>query len=247
MPTSHSEPPRAQHPRPARPSRRRALLATAGAAVLLPLTGCAGGSEPVSAGRAPTVAAPRTLWAAGQGAGRPGPAADGIRAADPLATVKADVAAGPAVPDGPEALDGTTRDKLARCTALGPGCPVRPPEYHDLTGDGRDELIIGIDMEDGSTSLRAYTLRGGKPVRVLAYPAAVQSVQVAGRDLILWEDTATPDYRQRTVYSWDAAQKTMEFQSQEYRRVRGGSASPPAKSGAAPGAAPEGTAPRDTA
>ncbi|GAA0432883.1 hypothetical protein [Streptomyces luteireticuli] len=243
MPTSHSNQPRtprhrrlaavAEQPRPVRRTRRRALLATAALAVALPLAGCADRSDPVSTGPVPAVAAPRTLWTATPGPGprnrtAPPPAGD-IRAADPLATVKADIGSAPAKADGPEALDAATRTKVLRCTAIGAGCPVRRPEYHDLTGDGRDELIIGIDMGDGFTSLRAYTLRGGRPVRVMAYPAAVRSVQVSGRDLILWEDTATPDYQQRTVYSWDAAQKSMEFQSQEYRRTRGGSASPPAK------------------
>lgn len=225
MPISYSNPRRT--PRPARP-RRRALLVPAAVAALLPLAGCADPAGPVSAGPAPTVAAPRTLWAAGHGSGRPGragsPPVGDIRAVDPLATVKADLGSGPAADDGPEALDEPTRVKVARCTAIGAGCPVRTPEYHDLTGDGRDELIIGVDMADGFTSLRAYTLRGGKPVRVMAYPAAVRSVQVAGHDLILWEDTATPDYQQRTVYSWDAEQKAMEFQSQEYRRVPRGRA-----------------------
>ncbi|MEK2478208.1 hypothetical protein [Streptomyces noursei] len=227
----------AEQSRPARPFRRRTSLATttAIAAVVLPLAACSVHTGPVSAGPAPEVTAPRTLWAGPPAPGRRGgaqpPGAGDIRGVDALATVKADITAGRATADGPEAMDEATRAKVAHCTAIGAGCPVRTPEYHDLTGDGRNELIIGIDMDDGFCSLRVYTLRGGKPVRVMAYPAAVRSVQVSGRDLILWEDTATPDYQQRTVYAWDAGQRTMEFQSQEYRRVRGAGSSPPAKGG----------------
>lgn len=227
---------RPQRPRPAsarRPARVlwRTLLPAVAVGVVVPLAGCGATGGPVSAGPAPTAHAPRLLWSgAPDGPSRaPAPVATGsgdIRAVDPLATVRADLAAHPAVTTGPDGLDDVTRRKVAGCSAAGPGCPVRRPEYHDLTGDGRDDLVIGIDMPDGALSLRAYTLRGGKAERIMSYPAEAKAVQVAGRDLIVWEDTTAADYRQRTVYSWDARQRAMEFQSQEYRRVSRATGSP---------------------
>ncbi|MFI1159287.1 hypothetical protein [Streptomyces sioyaensis] len=91
------------------------------------------------------------------------------------------------------------------------------PEYHDLTGDGRDELIVGVD---GGTShlltIWVYMLKDGVMNRILNIAQRTQAVEVADGKLIVREPTETPGYEVRTVYAWDAKSQVMTEESTEY-------------------------------
>ncbi|WP_406474127.1 hypothetical protein [Streptomyces platensis] len=59
-------------------------------------------------------------------------------------------------------------ERRIRACAAKPGsraCPVRAPEYHDLTGDGKDELIVGVERENHFLFLYVYDCVCGTPCR----------------------------------------------------------------------------------
>ncbi|MFF7726769.1 hypothetical protein [Streptomyces sp. NPDC008001] len=227
-------------PRAARRGRPpRALVALAVlAAAVTGVAGCASAGEPVGAGRTAPASAPSRLWPQAAPAPSPsGPQHDGetatkvpgvppvpsgdIRKVDAYALVKAEVAANRKSVTGADALDDTTAAKVASsCSAARrTNCPMREPVYSDLTGDGHDDLIVGIEMEDHFLSLRAYTLVNGEPTRVLSTVAQPSSIEVAGRDLIVWEPWTTPHYALRSVYTWNAQSHYMDFRRYEIRRA----------------------------
>ncbi|MEV4502333.1 hypothetical protein [Streptomyces klenkii] len=229
-------------PRPRTAPRRRPLrvlgaLAALAAAVTA-VAGCASAGEPVGAGRTAPASAPSRLWPQAtpapspSGAQHDGETAEKVPGAAPVpsgdihkldayALVKAEVAANRKA-TGADALDDATAAKLASsCSAARQerACPMRKPVYSDLTGDGRDDLIVGIDMEDHFLSLRAYTLVKGEPTRVLSTIAQPSSIEVAGRDLIVWEPWTTPHYALRSVYTWNSQTHYMDFRRYEIRRA----------------------------
>ncbi|MDJ0341216.1 hypothetical protein QMK19_07030 [Streptomyces sp. H10-C2] len=233
-------------------SAARALLALLGMGAAVLMTGCSAANEPASAGPTHAASAPVKLWpnrppatepSVESGAERPIPvpgmpkvASGDIRTVDPVAVVKAELAAAPKVVTGPDALDENTAVKAAACAAGAAGhkgCPIRTVEYYDLTGDGKADAIIGIDMVDGFLSLRCYTLSGGVLTRILATVAKPMSVQVAGGDLVVQEPTPSEGYEQRTVYAWDPKERAMAIQSDNYRR----STTPPGSGGGTGGGA----------
>ncbi|ARZ71999.1 hypothetical protein SMD11_6423 [Streptomyces albireticuli] len=223
--------------RTAAPARRRPVRALAAAALLaVAATGCASVGEPVSAGTTAPVAAPSRLWAdrppaptptgeqheddsATNVPGLPAVPSGDIRKVDPYAVIKAEVAAHRHDVTGADGLDEATAAKLATCDGRTRDCPLRPPVYRDLTGDGHDELVMGIEMADHLVGLRCYTVTGGRLTRVMATVVQPTSIEIAGRDLIVWEPAGTPHYAVRSVYAWDAHRRYMEFKSDEIRRV----------------------------
>lgn len=90
------------------------------------------------------------------------------------------------------------------------------PQYQDLTGDGKAELIVGIGAADESLALWVFTLRHGVVTRIMDAGVTPLSVEVANGDLILREPTSTPGYATRTVFAWDPRTKTMALRSSEY-------------------------------
>ncbi|MGY5127221.1 hypothetical protein [Streptomyces nigrescens] len=98
-------------------------------------------------------------------------------------------------------------------------CPVRAPEYHDLTGDGKDELIVGV--QSGSNDLLiiyAYTLKNGVMTSILGSTSSPHSVEVADHKLIIHEPGDAPGYESRTVYAWSARHQVMTIQDVGYGR-----------------------------
>ncbi|MDF9812767.1 hypothetical protein M2266_001998 [Streptomyces sp. SPB162] len=145
-----------------------------------------------------------------------------IRSVDPVAVIQAEMAAAPDARTGTDALDQDTAAKAAACrpgAAGHPRCPIRSPEYYDLTGDGKADAVFGVDMVDGFLALRCYTLHNGVLTRILATITKPMSVQVAGGNLIVQEPTPSEGYEQRTVYTWDPQTRAMAIQSDDYRRA----------------------------
>ncbi|AWN31197.1 hypothetical protein DKG71_38565 [Streptomyces sp. NEAU-S7GS2] len=204
-------------------------LAVAGTVALL--GGCTGSGEPLSAGRTSAASAPVRLWPdrkpapqpeTGTGENLPAavpgvprvPSGD-IRKAPLLTVVKAQVAAGSALGGGPQFDSATTR-KIDACADEPARCPVRKPQYQDLTGDGKAELIVGIEAPDASLALWVFKLHHGVVTRIMDAGATPLSVEIANGDLILREPTGTPGYATRTVYAWDARTRTMALRAMEF-------------------------------
>ncbi|MFK0294635.1 hypothetical protein ACIQU6_29765 [Streptomyces sp. NPDC090442] len=200
------------------------------------LTGCGTPGEAHSAGPAPTASAPVRLWPGQKSATtppvEPGPQAgervpgiparpDGnIHALSALDIVRAEIEARPHTYSGADGMDDDTARKILACTEPGPNCPLRVPQYHDLTGNGRDDLVVGFDMAEGSVGLRAYTLDAeGHLIRILATSDVPFSVEVAGRELIVRSPAQLAGYETRYVWAWDAALHSMRLARQEIRKI----------------------------
>ncbi|MFF3016437.1 hypothetical protein [Streptomyces sp. NPDC057939] len=213
---------------------RAAVLAAAASAV----GGCAapgglGPGEPV-----PAVSAqprPEALWPAWPGTS---PRAPGTGAATR-------VPAPASLPDGPEvgpgglaavnALDVVRADKrmrpfLAKGTIRFPGrAGVRPVVHADLTGDGKEDLVVAADTESGRTALSVYTARGKRIVPILFTLGRRMVAETLGSDLLI--RTAADDNSEQAVrYRWDG--ERMKVVSDERRFDK----SPPS-TGAGPSAA----------
>ncbi|MGW4027938.1 hypothetical protein ACWEFL_01245 [Streptomyces sp. NPDC004838] len=223
-------------PRPHRPLY--AVLLTVAAAVSLSACGNAG--ELKSAGPTPTAAGPVRLWpdlppvtappydygetdtAPIPGVKVPG---GGVRDLDPLAVVRAEAAAYPMTYAGP---DGSSRETVARldaCEEKPASCPVLKPYYRDLTGDGREELILGVRMPEQQTEVRGYTpgtgAAEGTLTRIMSTSDQLVSVELAGRDIILRSVSAgIPGYEYRTAWSWDSRHQAMLPTRDEIIRVQ---------------------------
>ncbi|MFD4376384.1 hypothetical protein [Streptomyces sp. NPDC058486] len=133
-----------------------------------------------------------------------------VRTVDPVAVVRAEVAAHPDTYTGGDGMDdGTARAVLACDTAPGK-CPVLSPYYRDLTGNGRDELIVGIRLPEQQLAVRVYLAEEGGLTRVMSTVDQVVSVELAGRDLVVRAASAgIPGYEYRTAWSWDERQHSM--------------------------------------
>ncbi|MFE7314071.1 hypothetical protein ACFU7T_13345 [Streptomyces sp. NPDC057555] len=203
-------------------------LATVGVSVLL--GGCAN-REPRSAGHTPVASAPVRLWPNSPPApwlkpdeyGRgdlsrsprlPRVPSGDIRKLDVLSVVEAQIAEDNRVKHPSYDEDGAKR--ISRCAAEPGQCPVRAPEYRDLTGDGKDELIVGIDNDyDHSLTVWVYRLENGVVTRVLNTAGRVLSLEVANGRLIMREPSSS-QYEMRTVFAWNSHRRTIEVQAVEY-------------------------------
>ncbi|MCY0953995.1 hypothetical protein [Streptomyces sp. H27-S2] len=199
----------------------RAPAVIALAAALAAAGGCADVDGLQNDGDLGTVRAPLTLWkdirpappgpggTAGAAAVVPGlPKVPGLtmRGVDPLAVVRADITSATAQDGGTGRLaDPRAAQRLALCTgAAGADCPVRPGVLHDLTGDGREELITAVDIDGRVSELRVYTVRDdGSVARILSRTAVLEGVEVAAEHLAVREPTSNPDYVSVSDYVWD--------------------------------------------
>ncbi|MER7462162.1 hypothetical protein [Streptomyces sp. NPDC097981] len=206
---------------------RAALLALP---LLLPLlAGCGDTGGLVGAGATPTASGPVHLWPDRKGASVP-PAEPGgappeyvpgmppvrdqnVHAVDPVALVQAELRAHPDADVGADGMPPETAAAIKACGQEGqpPGkCPVLTPYYRDLTGNGVDELVVGIEMPDRMMSVRAYTADpDGRLNRIMATTQTVVGVELAGRDVILRVPSGHPGYELITAWSWDERQRTM--------------------------------------
>lgn len=176
------------------------------------LTGCGapaglGKGEPAPPASAQPL--PRTLWPAWS----PESASPSDALTDPeLQPAPEPLADGPAVPaDGFASLDQVEvlradprMRRLARRGAVDrPGKPgVRPAVLHDLTGDGRPELISAVDLESGHVLMAVYTVREGKIVPILYTSGVRPVVEAVGADLVV-RNSAADGGEQAIRYHWD--------------------------------------------
>ncbi|MEU3922565.1 hypothetical protein [Streptomyces sp. NPDC029004] len=211
-----------------------AVLLTVSAAVLL--AGCGDEGRMKSAGATPTAVGPVRLWPDlppvtappndyGEtdtervpGIKVPG---DDVRGLDAVAVVRAEARAHPDQVTGVDGLYEETVRQLGTCEEKPKSCPVLAPYYRDLTGDGHEELIVGIKMPEQQTALRVYMPDKGRLTRVMSTSDQIVSVDLAGRDLIMRSVSAgIPGYEYRTAWSWDEPQHAMLPTRDEIVRVK---------------------------
>ncbi|MCS0634276.1 hypothetical protein NX801_01055 [Streptomyces sp. LP05-1] len=220
---------------PHRPAARTALLLSIAAAAVL-LAGCADAGGLRGAGPTPTAVGPVRLWPGlppvtappfdyGESDTERVPGVslpDGdVRKTSPVAVLQAEVAAHPDQVTGADGMYEETARAIRDCGRRPKGCPVLRPYYRDLTGDGKDELIVGFTMPDQQVGLRCYMPENGGLTRIMSTSDQVVRVELAGRDLIVRVVSAgIPGYEYRTAWSWDAQQRTMLPKKDEIIRVK---------------------------
>ncbi|MGI5445498.1 hypothetical protein ACQEVM_07065 [Streptomyces sp. CA-243310] len=221
--------------------------------LLLPVAGCGGSGELVAAGPTPTASGPVNLWPGRQGAVVP-PADPGgappeyvpglprvedqdVHEVDPVALVQAELRAHPNADVGPDGMPRETADAVLACGKEPTGkCPVLSPYYRDFTGNGKDEIVVGIELPDKMLSVRAYTADpDGRLNRIMATIDTVIGVELAGRDVILRAPSGNNGYELITAWSWDGKQRTMLPTREQIVRVPG-PARPQPSTDATPGA-----------
>jgi hypothetical protein len=129
-----------------------------------------------------------------------------MRTVDPMAVLRADAESTPELELGDALHPDTVAAMIDECVDSGPdrkGCPIRPASYHDLTGDGLPELILGFDLAPDQCEVRAYTSKGGTVTRILATVGNPRTVEVADGELIIREPDWTRGYESSTIYKWD--------------------------------------------
>ncbi|MFD4866338.1 hypothetical protein [Streptomyces sp. NPDC058412] len=210
------------------------------ALALLPLlAGCGDTGGLVAAGATPTASGPVHLWPDRTGASVP-PADPGgappeyvkgippvhdrdVHGVDPAALVQAELRAHPNTEVGADGMPAETAAAIRACAKDGEdgedgegggaepeACPVLTPYYRDLTGNGKDELIVGIEFPDQMMSVRVYTADpDGRLNRIMATTQTVISVELAGRDVVLRVPSGNHGYELITAWSWDEKQLTM--------------------------------------
>ena len=235
----------AAFPRARRSRLMGAALGAAAAALLL--AGCADSGALRGAGPTATAVGPVRLWpqlppastpaldygeaetATVRGITVPG---DDIHRVDPLDVVRAEAAA------HPDAY-AATREQLKDCGkggAQGRQCPVLRAYYRDLTGDGKDDMVLGIRFPDDQLAVRVYTVEHHRLVQVMGTSDSVVSVELAGRDVIIRSPSRLPGYEYRTQWAWDPTQHAMLATQDEILRV--GTAPPRRRIPRAPSALP---------
>lgn len=251
---------------PTRPSRHApAVLALALAAVL---AGCGDSGALRAAGETPTAVGPARLWPELPPASTPaldyGEAdteivkgvtapGDDIHEVDPLDVVRAEVAAHPDEYSGAHASHAATARQLADCGkkgALGEKCPVLKAYYRDLTGDRKDDMVLGIRFPRNQLAVRVYAFLDHRLVQVMGTSDSVVSVELAGRQVIIRSPSTLPGYEFRTVWTWDPHQNAMLATRDEILRVSTpspasptGTPSPSGTTGPAPVPPPSASAP----
>lgn len=209
---------------------RNPVLAPLLALAALPLlAGCGDTGGLVGAGATATASGPVHLWPDRVGAtvppadpaGAPPEYVKGIppvhdqdvHAVDPVALVQAELWVHPRTRVGADGIPAETAAAINACKQEGAepaSCPVLAPYYRDLTGDGKDELIVGIEYPDKMMSVRVYTADGdGRLNRIMATTQTVVSVELAGRDVVLRVPSGNRGYELITAWSWEEKQRTM--------------------------------------
>ncbi|WP_051716229.1 hypothetical protein [Streptomyces bikiniensis] len=163
-----------------------------------------------------------------------------VRSVDAVEVVRAEVRARPDARSGADGLYEETARAVGACVSEPASCPVMRPYYRDLTGDGRDELIVGIRMPEQQVAVRVYRAERGGLTRIMSTVDQVISVELAGRDLIMRVGSAgIPGYEYRTAWSWDERQGSMLPTRDEIVRVGPSGGRTPA--GRPPGPGPSGS------
>ncbi|MFF3988685.1 hypothetical protein [Streptomyces sp. NPDC001601] len=221
---------------PARRPARTAVTAAAVALLAVTAAGCGDSGGLRGAGEAPTAVSPAKLWPDLRPASSPAwpydegstktvkgitVPGDDIRRVDPVAVVRAEIAADPADYGATGAYHGTA-ERMRECTAGGGGarCPLLKPYYRDLTGDGRDELTLGFRLyPTNQTAVRVYTVENHRLQQVLDDDDAIIGVELAGRTVIVRSPAGISGYEYRTTWVWDPGRKAMVFSRDEFQRT----------------------------
>ncbi|MGY4389599.1 hypothetical protein ACVWXB_002898 [Streptomyces sp. TE12347] len=222
------------------------------------LAGCGDAGGLVSAGSTPTASGPVHLWPDRRGASVP-PADPGgappeyvkgippvrdqdVHAVDPVALVQAELSAHPNTEVGADGMPPRTAAAIRECAKGADkdeeepeACPVLKPYYRDLTGNGKDELIVGIEFPDKMMSVRVYTADpDGRLNRIMATTETVITVELAGGDVILRVPSGNHGYELITAWSWDEKQLTMLPTREQIVRVPGNGQGPGSREPAPP-------------
>ncbi|MEU5683897.1 hypothetical protein DEJ48_12640 [Streptomyces venezuelae] len=222
---------------------QRSRLAPAAFAVLAVLLagGCGDPGGLRGAGPTPTAEGPTHLWpdlpspsvpAEDYGAieavkvkGVEVPQGD-LRKVDPVDVVRADFTENPGTYEPTDKAYKETVERLKDCAEDGSGeqgrCPVLKAYYRDLTGDGRDDLIVGVSTPDDNLDIRVYAEEERQLTQIMEMSDAVLGVELAGRDLIIRAISSLAGYEYHTVWSWDSHQKAMLPTSDEIVRAAKG-------------------------
>ncbi|MER5309251.1 hypothetical protein ABT034_15850 [Streptomyces sp. NPDC002773] len=204
--------------------------------VLLALGGCADEGALRSAGATPGAVGPVRLWpdlppatdppldyGESDSSRVPGVRVsdNDVRSVEALDVVRAEVRARGDVFSGGDGMYEETARAIVACGTAAVACPVMRPYYRDLTGNGQDELIVGIRMPEQQVGIRVYLAENGGLTRIMSTVEQVISVEVAGRDLITRVASAgIPGYEYRTAWSWDEQQHSMLPTRDEIVRVK---------------------------
>ncbi|MFD3697725.1 hypothetical protein ACFWUZ_16490 [Streptomyces sp. NPDC058646] len=231
----------------------RPLLWILPALLALPLlAGCGEAGGLAAAGPTPTANGPVHLWPDRRPASVPPPDPGGappeyvpglpavrnqnVHEVDPIALVQAELRSRPGTYSGADGMPQETAAAVAACGKDGQDpakCPVLTPYYRDLTGNGRDELIAGIELPDRMMSVRVYTADpDGRLNRIMATTQTVIAVELAGQDVVLRVPSGNDGYELITAWSWDEKQRSMLPTREQIVRVPAGAQTPPSVTGA---------------
>ncbi|WP_406112086.1 hypothetical protein [Kitasatospora purpeofusca] len=107
---------------------------------------------------------------------------------------------------------GVTQDER-RVLEPCPGCELRAPEYRDLTGDGRPELLLAVGLAD-TVVLHVYTASGDRllPIHRVSLLKGF-GAETVGTDLWLYEPTGS--FRTGRLYHWDGVRLVLADQKVE--------------------------------
>nr|WP_203645452.1 hypothetical protein [Streptomyces sp. SID14478] len=184
------------------------------------VTGCGDTGGLQGAGPTPTAVGPRHLWPTLAPASAP---------ADDYGAGETQVVKGVTVPDGnlrkvnpvtviraqEKADPGTYKDVKKGLTdcgdpgTKGPDCPVLHSYYADLTGDGKDDMIVGVRAPKDQLVVRVYMYADGRLTQIMNDEDAVISVQLAGRSVVVRAVADLSGYEYRTSWSYDRHQRAM--------------------------------------
>lgn len=203
---------------------RRAAALTATAAVAL--AGC-GSVDGLDAGEpAPSVSVqprPQPLWPAWSGTSTEAPGADtathqpppealeelpklgegGLRTEDFREVLRAD----------PRMKPLAGRGEIDRPGQVG----LRPPLLTDLTGDGRPELLVAADTENGRSVLSVYEEREGRVYPVLFTSGKRVSIETLGRDLLV-RGSCADGGQQAVRFHWDGVRMSTVSDTKNYKK-----------------------------
>ncbi|WP_329198253.1 MULTISPECIES: hypothetical protein [unclassified Streptomyces] len=218
------------------PFRAGAGLLLAGCVLLL-ASACGDPGGLAAAGSAPTARGPVQLWPWRKGAEVP-PAPPGgvppvyvqglplvhdqnVHEVDAVALVQAELRAHRGAVTGADGMPKETADAIRSCgTEASEKCPVLTPYYRDLTGNGKDEVIVGIELPGSMMSVRAYTADpDGRLNRIMATTETVIRVELAGQNVVLHVPSGHPGYELITTWSWDEKQRSMMATREQIVRV----------------------------
>ncbi|MCX4688421.1 hypothetical protein OG401_29680 [Kitasatospora purpeofusca] len=107
---------------------------------------------------------------------------------------------------------GVTQDER-RVLEPCPGCELRTPEYRDLTGDGRPELLLAVGLAD-TVVLHVYTASGDRLLPIHRVSLLKEfGAETVGTDLWLYEPTGS--FRTGRLYRWDGVRLALADQKVE--------------------------------